>query len=57
MENKKEGKSIKIFKSLCNRSGFDDWWDNIDPFTKKEIKMEIENIIQKDINSLLDSNR
>lgn len=31
----------KIIESLCDRSGFDDWWANIDEECKEEIYTEI----------------
>jgi len=45
--NKKEVKKTvgKIIDSLCDRSGFDDWWYNIDDSIQEEIMAELENII------------
>jgi hypothetical protein len=36
----------KIIDSLCDRSGFDDWWYNIDAEIQAEIKDELQTIIE-----------
>lgn len=36
----------KIIDALCNRGGFDGWWENIDEDIQDEIKDELENIIK-----------
>ena len=33
---------LEIFDALCDRSGFDDWWYNLDDDTQEEIENEIE---------------
>ncbi len=34
----------EIIDALCNRGGFDSWWENIDEDIQNEIKEELENI-------------
>lgn len=36
----------EIISALCNRGGFDGWWDSVDTSTQKEIKKELEKIIK-----------
>ena len=40
----------EILDSLCNRSGFDDWWYNLDDDTEKEIEKELRDIIERRLN-------
>ncbi len=40
---------FEILDSLCNRSGFDDWWYNLDESTEIEIEKELRDIIAKRI--------
>ena len=35
---------------LCNRSGFDDWWYNLDDDTEKKIEKELRGIIKRRLN-------
>jgi hypothetical protein len=37
----------EIIDDLCNRSGFDDWWFNLDDETEKEITDKLEEIIKR----------
>ena len=37
--------SGKIIGMLMDRSGFDDWWFNIDEETQQEIKNDIDKIV------------
>jgi hypothetical protein len=37
---------LEIIDSLGNRSGFDDWWYNLDDDIEKEIERELEGIIE-----------
>ena len=39
----------KIITALSNRGGFDGWWDEIDKETRDEIKDEISQIIEKNL--------
>ena len=41
-----------IFAILYDRKGFDDWWDDIERSTQKEICLEIQDYIQKELNKL-----
>lgn len=36
----------KIIEVLCNRNGFDGWWDNLDSEIKDEIKNEIGDVVK-----------
>jgi hypothetical protein len=38
---------LEIFDVLCDRSGFDDWWYNLDDETTEEIESSIEEIIKR----------
>jgi hypothetical protein len=38
---------LEIFDSLCDRSGFDDWWYNLDDGTQEDIESSIEEIIKR----------
>ena len=38
---------LEIFDSLCDKSGFDDWWYNLDDVTQEDIESSIEEIIKK----------
>jgi hypothetical protein len=38
---------LEIFDSLCDKSGFDDWWYNLDDGTQEDIESSIEEIIKK----------
>jgi len=38
---------LEIFDTLCDRSGFDDWWFNLDDDTQEEIESSIEEIIKR----------
>ena len=44
-----EKTTIEILEMLCNRGGFDDWWENIDRDTAIEITKEIDKIIEQNI--------
>ena len=37
----------EIISALCDRGGFDGWWDSVDADTQKEIKKELEIIKSK----------
>jgi hypothetical protein len=37
----------EIFDSLCDRAGFDDWWNNLDDNITEEIEKEVEEIIKR----------
>lgn len=37
----------EILDSLCDRSGFDDWWYNLDNDMELEIEKELEEIIKR----------
>ena len=39
--------TAEIIDMLCERSGFDDWWYNLDDDIEKEIENLIESIIEK----------
>jgi hypothetical protein len=41
---------LEIIDSLCDRSGFDDWWYNLDDDIEKEITTELESIIERRLN-------
>jgi hypothetical protein len=41
---------LEIIDSLCDRSGFDDWWYNLDNDIEEEIITELESIIEKRLN-------
>jgi len=38
---------LEIFDALCDRSGFDDWWYNLDDDTQEEIESSIEEILKR----------
>ena len=40
----------EIIDTLCDRSGFDDWWYNLDDDIEKEIEKELESIIERRLN-------
>ena len=40
----------EILDFLCDRSGFDDWWYNLDDDIEKEIEKELESIIGRRLN-------
>lgn len=40
----------EILDSLCNRSGFDDWWYNLGDEIEEEIEKDIEFIIKRRLN-------
>jgi hypothetical protein len=40
----------EIIDTLCNRSGFDDWWFNLNDELEKEITDELEEIVKKRFN-------
>jgi hypothetical protein len=40
----------EILDALCDRSGFDDWWYNLDDDISEEIEKELESIIEKRLN-------
>lgn len=53
MMNKEIKKCVlEIIDSLCERSGFDDWWYNLDEDITNEIQKEIEEIIEKRLNKV-----
>ena len=37
----------EIIDELCNRSGFDDWWYNLDDEVEKEITDKLEEIVKR----------
>ena len=39
--------TLEILDSLCDRSGFDDWWYNLDDDRQEEIGSSIEEIIKR----------
>lgn len=41
---------LEILDSLYNRSGFDDWWDNIGEDIEEEIEAELVEIISRRLN-------
>jgi hypothetical protein len=49
MMDKREIKKcvLEILDSLYDRSGFNDWWDNLDDNTEEEITLELEKIIER----------
>jgi len=52
MKLTKEKKIVaEIIEALCDRSGFDDWWGNLDTDTKNEITIELVRIINSKIKS------
>ena len=38
---------LEILDVLCDRSGFDDWWYNLDDDTQENIESSIEEIIKR----------
>lgn len=38
---------LEILDVLCDRSGFDDWWYNLDDDTQEDIESSIEEIIKR----------
>ncbi len=40
----------EIIDTLCNRSGFDNWWFNLNDELEKEITDELEEIVKKRFN-------
>lgn len=56
MKNKEIKKTVaEILDSLCNRSGFDDWWYNLGDDIENEIENELFQIIKKRVDKNLDS--
>ena len=49
MERKLEIKKcvLEIIDLLCDRNGFDDWWDNLGDDIENEITTELESIIER----------
>jgi hypothetical protein len=49
MMDKREIKKCvsEILDSLYDRSGFNDWWNNLDGNTEEEITLELEKIIER----------
>lgn len=41
---------LEILDTLCDRSGFDNWWDHLDDDTEEEITAELESIIERRLN-------
>ncbi len=41
---------LEMLDSLCDRSGFDDWWYNLDDDIEREIEKELEDIIERRLN-------
>lgn len=52
LDNKKI--ALEIIDSLCDRRGFNDWWNNMDDEINEEIINEIENIIKKRLDNELE---
>ena len=48
---------LEIIDSLCDRSGFDDWWYNLGDEIEGEIVTELETIIERRLNQNKDDNR
>ena len=44
----------EILDSLCNRSGFDNWWYYLDDDIEKEIENELKDIIERRLNKSKD---
>jgi len=40
----------EILDKLCNRSGFDDWYFNLDDVTEEEIEKELFEVIDRRLN-------
>ena len=47
---------LEILDSLYNRSGFDNWWDNIGEGIEEEIETELTEIISRRLNQNKDEN-
>jgi len=49
MKNQREIKKsvLEIIDNLCDRSGFDDWWMNLDDDIEQEIIEEMEGVLRK----------
>jgi len=48
MKNREIKKTVaEIFDALCDRSGFDDWWYNLEDDIKKEVEDMVFQIIKK----------
>ena len=45
---------LEIIDSLCDRSGFDDWWYNLSDDIEQEIENELFEIIKKRLNKVKD---
>lgn len=43
---------LEIIDAFCDRSGFDDWWYNLDDDIEKEIEKELEDIIERRLKQL-----
>ena len=41
---------LEIIDSLCDRSGFDNWWYNLDDDVESKIIAELESIIENRLN-------
>jgi len=41
---------LEIIDSLCDRNGFDDWWDHLNDDIENEITLELESIIERRLN-------
>ena len=48
---------LEIIDSLCDRSGFDDWWYNLGDEIEGEIVTELETIIERRLKQNKDDNR
>ena len=48
---------LEILDSLYNRSGFDDWWDNIGEDIEEEIEAELVEIISRRLNQNKDDTK
>ena len=48
---------LEIIDSLCDRSGFDDWWYNLGDEIEGEIVTELETIIERRLNQNKDDSR
>tara|TARA_R110000851_G_scaffold848_2_gene2865 strand:- start:3732 stop:3902 length:171 start_codon:yes stop_codon:yes gene_type:complete len=56
MKNREIRKGVlEMLDALCDRSGFDDWWYNLDDEIEKEIEDELYEIMKKRFNKNLES--
>jgi hypothetical protein len=46
--------ALEIIDSLCDRNGFDDWWNNLDDDIEEEITSELESIIERRVHDFKD---